>query len=135
MDIIRAYRRRAGIEDAVSLVGPVDDVGPWWPTDGVVVHLAREDPAPLVVVEAGLRAIPVVTWDTGGAADLVRSAGLDHLVAAPGDVVAAADAVARLLADETARHEAGHALQAVAARRTTDRMAPALLAAIVGSGA
>jgi glycosyltransferase involved in cell wall biosynthesis len=133
-DLIRTDRRRAGLDDAVRLVGPVDDVGPWWPSNGVVVHLAREDPAPLVVIEAALRAIPVVTWDTGGAAELLRAAGLDRLVAAPGDLVAVADAVGGLLDDGAARIRAGGALQDAAAGRTTPRLAPALLAAIVGGG-
>ncbi|HWJ97204.1 MAG TPA: glycosyltransferase family 4 protein [Acidimicrobiales bacterium] len=131
-DLVRTDRAAAGLEDVLDLVGPVDDVGPWWPASGVVVHLAREDPAPLVVIEAGLRAIPVVTWDTGGAADLLRTAGLGHLVADAGDLVAVADAVEALLDDGAGRAEAGAALRAAATARTTDRLAPALLQAFTG---
>lgn len=134
-DLIRTDIAAAGIEDRFALPGEVADVEPWWPTDGVVVHLAREDPAPLVVLEAGQRRIPVVTWDTGGGADLVRRAGLDELVAAPGDLVAVADAVARLLDDASARATAGAALRAEAVERSTDRLAPALLDAFVGAPA
>ena len=131
-DLVRTDRAAAGLDGAVDLVGPVDDVGPWWPTTGVVVHLAREDPAPLVAIEAAQRAIPVVTWDTGGAADLVRAAGLAHLVAPAGDLVGVAAAVSALLDDRAARADAGAALQSTAASRTTDRLAPALLEALTG---
>jgi glycosyltransferase involved in cell wall biosynthesis len=134
-DLIATDVATAGLEGAFALPGEVPDVGPWWPADGVVVHLAREDPAPLVAIEAALRGIPVVTWDTGGAADLVRSAGLTDLVVAPGDLVAAADAVERLLADARARQAAGTALRDAAAVRVTARVAPALLAAFTdGAG-
>ncbi|HWJ63311.1 MAG TPA: glycosyltransferase family 4 protein [Acidimicrobiales bacterium] len=131
-DLVRHDVRSAGLEGSFDLVGLVDDVDPWWPTDGVLVHLAREDPAPLVVLEAGLRSVPVVTWDTGGAADLLRAAGLDHLVAAPGDLVAVAEAVATLLDDPGGRAEAGRALRDATAPRTTDALAPVLLDALVG---
>lgn len=134
-DLIRTDRTAAGLEGALDLVGPVDDVGPWWPTHGVVVHLAREDPAPLVVIEAGQRGIPVVTWDTGGAADLLAAAGLGHLVTSPGDLVGVAEAVADLLDDEPARRAAGHALRTAVASRSTEVLAPSLLAAITGSAA
>lgn len=131
-DLVRQELRSDGGAPHLDLAGSVADVGPWWPASGVVVHLAREDPAPLVVLEAGLRGIPVVTWDTGGAADLVRQAGLGHLVAAPGDLVAVADQVAALLADPGTRARAGDALRAAAERRTTDQLAPALLDAVLG---
>ncbi len=131
-DLIRSDIAAASIGHHLALPGQVADVEPWWPLDGVVVHLAREDPAPLVVLEAGLRAIPVVTWDTGGGADLVRQAHLDELVTAPGDLVAVADAVTRLLDDPPARKAAGAALRSATIERTTDRVAPALLDAFLG---
>jgi glycosyltransferase involved in cell wall biosynthesis len=131
-DLIARDVRATGLGKVLALPGVVSDVEPWWPTDGVVVHLAREDPAPLVAVEAGLRGIPVVTWDTGGAADLVRSAGRPDLVAAPGDLVAVARAVASLLDDPGSRTGAGAALREAAAGRTTDHVAPLLLDAFTG---
>jgi glycosyltransferase involved in cell wall biosynthesis len=131
-DLIATDIASAGLAGAFALPGEVADVAPWWPTEGVVVHLAREDPAPLVVLEAGLQGIPVVTWDTGGAADLLRRAGLDELVAAPGDLVAVADAVRHLLEDSRARADAGGALRAASAERTVDHLARPLLDAVTG---
>ena len=130
-DLIRADLAAAELGGSFVLAGAVDELEPWWPRSGVVVHLPREDPAPLVVVEAALRSVPVVTWDTGGAADLVRGAGLDELVVAPGDVAAAAAQVARLLDDPTARRAAGSALALAARDRTTDQQAPKLLDAFL----
>ena len=97
-----------------------------------MVHTAREDPSPLAVIEAGLRAIPVVTWDTGGAADLLRAAGLGHLVAPAGDVVGLASRALGLLEDPRARQAAGSALRAAALQQTTDHMAPLVLEAVTG---
>lgn len=117
---------------AVELVGETDDVGSWLHPDAILLHPAREDPAPVAVLDAAVRAMPVITWDTGGAADLLRRAGLgDHVVAA-GDVLAMARKARELLDDADARRSSGRALQAAALERTTDRLAPEILAAVIG---
>ncbi|MEZ5179670.1 MAG: glycosyltransferase [Acidimicrobiales bacterium] len=126
--------RRVGIDDRVQLVAEVDDLGPWWPRHGLLLHPAREDPYPLVVVEAGQRAVPVVTWDTGGAADLLRAAGLAHLVAEPGDLVGLVRRVEDLLADEAARADAGRALQRATDVLVADQQAPLVWAACTEAG-
>jgi len=129
---VRSDLRRAGLDGRVHLVGPVPTLEPWWPADGVLLHPAREDPAPLVVAEAALRAVPVATWTTGGAADLLRDAGCAHLVAPAGDVVGLAERLARLLADADERRAVGRALADAAAPQLVDRAAPRTLAAIRG---
>lgn len=108
----------------LSFVPEVDDLRPWWPEHGLLLHLPREDPFPLVVIEAALRGVPVVTWDTGGAADLLRRAGLGHLVVAPGDVFAAAVLVESVLDDPGGAAAMGDALRVEAAAHTTDVLAP-----------
>jgi glycosyltransferase involved in cell wall biosynthesis len=128
--LVRHDLARTGLDRVVSLPGEAADLWRWWPRDGIVVHLAREDPAPLVVLEAALRRVPVVTWDSGGAAELLRAAGLGDLVAPTGDLLGAADRIDALLADPDRRAAAGVALSRVAERRTTPELAPALLAAI-----
>lgn len=95
----------------VRLRPPTDDLADEWARAAVLLHTAREDPFPLVVIEAAQRAIPTVTWDTGGAADLVRGAGLGHLVAPPGDLLGLAERVGSLLDDEPARLVAGEELR------------------------
>ncbi|MEZ5138945.1 MAG: glycosyltransferase family 4 protein [Acidimicrobiales bacterium] len=131
-ELVRHERRAAGLEEVLALPGPAPDLEAWWPRAGIVVHPAREDPAPLVVLEAALRGVPTVTWDTGGAADLLREAGCGHLVAPAGDLLGLVARARDLLADPQRRDEAGRALQAIAGRRTTERAAPATFDALVG---
>lgn len=131
--LVRADRRAAGLEEALVLAGTVPTLDPWWPADGLLLHVAREDPAPLVVLEAALRGVPVATWATGGAADLLRAAGCEHLVAPAGDLLAVASCVEHLLHDRDARVAAGRALRQAAARRTTEHGAPAAIDAILGA--
>lgn len=131
--LLRHDLARTGLEDVVALPGEQTALEAWWPNDGVVVHLAREDPAPLVVLEAAQRGVPVVTWESGGAAELLRAAGVGELVAAMGDLLGVAERIDALLADPDRRRGAGLALAVVGAQRTTDRLAPRLLAAIEGT--
>ncbi|MCU1370372.1 MAG: glycosyl transferase family 1 [Ilumatobacteraceae bacterium] len=131
-DLVRHDLAAAGLGDHVRLVGEVDDATAWLAPGTILLHPAREDPDPVAVVEAALRGVAVVTWDTGGAADLLRSAGLGHLVAPAGDVLGLARRVDDLLRDPSARQAAGQALQQAAARRTTEHAAPLILDAVVG---
>jgi hypothetical protein len=134
-DLVRHDRAAAGLGAQLDLVGEVDDVGPWLPPDGVLLHPAREDPAPVAVLEAASAGVAVVTWDTGGAAGLLRWAGLGHLVAPAGDLLGLARRAAGLLDDPGARAAAGATLQAAVAERTTDRHAPRILDAVLGRAA
>ena len=63
----------------------------------VVLSTAREDPCPLTALEAGLLGTPVAAFAAGGAADLLRAAGLDDLVVPALDVLALADRVGALI--------------------------------------
>ncbi len=120
---------RAGLGSTLRLVPEVDDLEPWWPRSGLLLHPAREDPFPLVVVEAGQRSIPVVTWDTGGAADLLRGAGLAEWVAEPGDLLGLSRRVEALLDDDDARTAAGRALRGATATLVADHQASRVWAA------
>lgn len=131
--LVRADIEAAGLTGVVELTGSVDDVGPWWPAAGVLVHPAREDPAPLVVVEAAQRGVPVVAWSGGGAGDLLLRAGCEQLTADPGDLLALARTTRQLLDDPALRASAGAALRQAAAGRTTEVQAPRLLDAVLGA--
>lgn len=123
----------AGLTDQVRIEPATTDLGGRWTSASVLVHTAREDPCPLVVLEAAQRGVPTVTWETGGAADVLSRAGCGELVAPAGDLLGLADRVHRLLDDEPSRRAAGAAL-----RRQVDRhhltavAAPALWAAVGG---
>lgn len=131
-ELVRHDIAAAGLDADLDLPGEVADTAGWLPRDGLLLHTAREDPAPLAVLEAAASRVPVVTWDTGGAADLLRSAGLGDLVAPAGDLIGLAERADRLLGDAAQRRRAGGALHAAARSRTTSASAPALLAAVCG---
>ena len=118
--------------DSVKLVGPVEDPAPWYDALDVLLLTSREDPFPLVVLEAGLAATPVVSFDNGGAVEVIRSAGgvvVDYL-----DVAAMADAVIGLVHDADRRQQLGERLQMrVRAEHVTAVGAPAMWEALVGS--
>lgn len=128
--LVRRDIARSGA--AVELLGEVAHAPAHLPADGLLLHTAREDPDPLAVLEAAARGIPVVTWDTGGAADLLRDAGVGHLVADAGDLLGLAERVRALLDDPGARHDAGRRLAAAARTRTTETTAPRVLDAVLG---
>lgn len=131
--LVRADIAQAGLDGQLRLVPEVSSLDAWWPNDGVLLHTAREDPDPLAVLEAAARGIPVVTWDTGGGADLVRASGCADLVAEPGDQLGLAARAALLLEDEPRRRHAGLALRAAASARRTSVAGPRLLAAALGA--
>lgn len=106
---IEQLRRRAtalGVAESVEFVGEQPDLRPHYRQAAVFVSSSREDPYPVVCLEAAAHGLPVVCFaGAGGIADFVgNDAGrtVPHL-----DGEAMAQAVAGLLADPSARHQAG----------------------------
>jgi len=97
---------------------------PWdlVPPGSVLLVPSREDPLPLVVLEAGRRAIPVVAADTGGLADLLATR---RGLVVPGHDLAA---MAAAVTDTLGRPEAA----AERARRLADHVALHFSAEVVG---
>lgn len=90
---------RYGLADVFTLVPPVEDVAPYMTAASAFVLSSRDDPYPVVVLEAASQAIPVVCFGgAGGAPDFVgRGAGV---VVPYGDSGALASAVAELVMDQ-----------------------------------
>ncbi len=107
---------------------------PWRlvPPGSVLLVPSREDPFPLVVLEAGGRGVAVVAAATGGLPDLLGE-GRGWVV--PGhDLGALAGAVAEALDHPAEAAARGAALRAeVAARHTPEVVGPAWLAAVLGA--
>ncbi|MBX3284086.1 MAG: glycosyltransferase family 4 protein [Actinobacteria bacterium] len=97
----------------------------------VLLVPSREDPFPLVVLEAGARGLPVVAAATGGLPELLGH-GRGWVV--PGhDLVALAEAVAEALDAPDDAAARGEALRfEVAARHAPAVVGPAWLAAVLG---
>ena len=64
---------RAALQDDVKLLPPVDDPDPWFHAASVFALTSREDPFPLVALEAGLAGKPIVCFaEAGGMPELVH---------------------------------------------------------------
>ena len=124
---MRSDLARAGLGDRVRLVGQRDDVASLVAAADVVVSTAREDPFPLGVLEAAALDRPVVVFDSGGAAEVLRSSGNAGCVIPLGDTIAMHDRVASLLAEPAEAGRCGRTLGAhVRSVHLTDRVAPVL---------
>jgi glycosyltransferase involved in cell wall biosynthesis len=120
--------RSLGLEDRVILVPQSPDPAEYLAASDIFLLPSREDPFPLVAIEAAAVGKPVVCFESSGTAEMIGpDAGIAvrHL-----DVEAMSVAVRKLLDDPAARASAGQA----AARRARDhdiaKVAPQLLAEI-----
>ena len=106
-DIARAetQARIYGLEEAVHFVGVQSDPSAWFGLMDVFVLPAREDPFPLVCLEALATGCPVVAFDNGGMPELL-TLGCGEVVTYP-DVAALSGAVEGLLRDEERRRSMG----------------------------
>lgn len=121
----------AGLGARVELIDTVGDAGPHLGAARVVVSVAREDPFPLTVLEAGLRGVPVVGTDAGGLGHILAAAGRPGSIVAPGDLLALRRLIDDLLADPVRARADGEALRNwVRATHLTDHLAPTVWAAV-----
>ena len=111
-----------GIGHAVEFVGAVSNVDQQLAGADVVLHVADREAFGLVLIEALLRGIPVVTPPLGGGAEIIRD-GVDGLWVDPTDTPALARSLLGLVADPARRTAMGaagraHALDNFDERRT-----------------
>ena len=122
----RALARRLGVGRQVHLVGPQNDVRPWYGAADALVLPTLYEPFANVVLEAMASALPVITSLKCGAVDLIES-GRNGLLCDALDIAALAAHMERLY-DRRARERIGHAGRATVLPLTLDRMAGALMA-------
>jgi len=128
---IRSDVSALALDDTLTLAGEVSDPTPWFEAMSVFVSTAREDPFPLVALEAGAAGVPVVAFASGGITELLADGR--GTVVAPLDVAAMADRVAMLLMDPQSGRQAADALRAqVATAHTIEQLGPALWAELEG---
>lgn len=96
--------RDLGVDDATDWVGEVAEPHPLIAAAAVFTLPSREDPFPLVVLEAMALARPVVAFDVGGVREQLADTGV---VVAAENVEAMANAVVSLLGDEAERDRLG----------------------------
>jgi glycosyltransferase involved in cell wall biosynthesis len=124
----------AGLGDAVRLLDHRADADRWIAAADVVLHTAREDAFPLVCVEAVAAGRPLVAFDDGGAAELVRAVGAGAVVPFP-DVDGLVEALRSLGGDPDRRRRWGAAGAAFASRHlVVDVAGPELLGVLDPGG-
>ncbi len=105
---------RLGLSDQFSFVGEQSEPAPWLGAMDVFCLTSREDPFPLVCLEAGSLGVPIVAFDNGGMTELAHEGGpdgplieiIDYL-----DVEAMANAVVARVTDGDLRRREGQRLQ------------------------
>ena len=118
---VAALARRAGVEERVRAVGPIDDPRPLYAAADVLCLPTFHDPCSLVTLEALSMGLPVITTPRNGAWELMAMRG-GICVEAPGDAEGVAVAI-RVLADPAVREQTGEDARYVAQRnRLTTRL-------------
>lgn len=115
----------------VEFVGPRANPYPHIRHFDIFALPSRDDPFPLVVIEAMLLGKPVVAFDVGGVAQQVGDAGL---LVPVGDVVEFADRIVQLLSDEQLRRSLGDRARARAASMFSTDGFMKELGSLIGNG-
>ena len=123
---LRFDAERLGVSSIVHFVGSTPDTHRYMSIMNVFFMSSREDPFPLVCLEAAALALPILYFDgSGGTREFV---GTDAGLVVPSlDVPAAADAIRTLAAKPQLRAELGREAKAKVARYSTERMATDIL--------
>jgi glycosyltransferase involved in cell wall biosynthesis len=108
MNALRRQAADAGIEDAVHFLGRVDSVAALMRQLDVLVHTTPHEPFGRVFLEAMAAGVPVIAYDSGGAAEVVVH-NVTGVLVPDGPVDAMATAVNALLDDERRRGDLGRA--------------------------
>jgi glycosyltransferase involved in cell wall biosynthesis len=121
----------AGLTRRVRLLPTVPDPTRYLAAADVFVTTAREDPYPLVVLEAAAAGTAVAGFASGGVAAMMADAGLDDSLVPVGDVISLADLVSAWCASPADRARRGRALSEwVSSSHLTSHLAPRLWDAI-----
>jgi glycosyltransferase involved in cell wall biosynthesis len=106
-----------GLTDRIRFIGPRSDPARYFSAAEVFALTSREDPCPLVSLEAMSFGLPVVAFrDAGGAPEVFRESG----IAVPYlDVRAMADVIKKLLAEPEWRSQLGDLAKTLSRERFT----------------
>ena len=119
--------RRLGLGDRIRFVGPLEQPAELFAAMDVFALTSREDPFPLVMLEAAAAGIPLVCFAGGGGAPEFAHPDAGR-VAAYLDIAGMAAAVSDLLEREDERERMGLvAAERVRKRHTVDQAGPVLM--------
>lgn len=117
---------KMGIQEHVHVIAPTMENMDYMSCFDIFFLSSREDPHPLVMIEASLNKIPVVCFDkSGGAPEYVEQ---DERVIIPyGDIVAAKNKLISLIEEQTLREEIGQKMYEKALNYDAAIIAPQIL--------
>lgn len=122
--------RVAGLTDMITVVDSNSTPGDYFSAMDIFALTSREDPFPLVMLEAGLIGLPLVCFGSSGGGPEFAEGGAGIVVPYL-DVAAFAESVMSLAADGDARRRIGSNARAkVEQRYTIDTQGPKILAVI-----
>lgn len=127
-DELRERIRREGLEDAVTLMGPVgqDDLPQWYHWADLFCLPSFQEGLPVVIMEALATELPVVTTRIAAIPELVRDGDMGRVIA-PGRADHLADALAEEAADPARRREQGRAGRAAILQEFTPDLTSAAM--------
>ena len=96
---------RAGLEERVRFVGPVDDIHQFWRQRAIAVLLSDHEGSPNALIEAALAGRPIVATNVGGTPEVVGANG--GFLVPLDDPATAARLLARLIEHDDERDELG----------------------------
>lgn len=115
-DLLCARIKAKGLADSAAVNAPTSSIADEYAASSILAMTSNYEGFPMVMIEAMSAGLPVVTFDYKcGPRDII-TAGIDGLVVKNGDIRAFADALLKLMADDTRRKAMG-----AAARSVTDR--------------
>ena len=98
LEALRARVQEARLEDRILFAGYQSDVKDFYRAMDVLVMCSLREGFPLTVLEAMAAGVPVVATRVGGIPECIED-GVDGCLASPGDSVALAEAVSKILTD------------------------------------
>jgi glycosyltransferase involved in cell wall biosynthesis len=113
---LRALAATLGVASRVTFVGPVTDTASCYAGFAVFVLSSRTEQMPIAMLEAMASGLPVVATDVGDVRAMLPPQAAPGVVP-PGDPVALAAALQRLLGDAALRRQWGEANRQVAEQR------------------
>ena len=101
-DYLQKRTRQSPFSRQIHWLGQVDDVRPWYQSAYMLVLPSENEPFGRVLVEAMACGVPVIANRSGGVPEIVRH-GQDGLLVAPGKENEMAEAMAKILQNESFR--------------------------------
>jgi len=109
-DFLQKRTQQSVYSERIHWVGQVEDVRPWYRAADILVLGSLGEAFGRVLVEAMACGVTVIATRSGGVPEIVRH-GQDGLLVPPGNIDEMAEAMTKMLQDESLRKRASHSAQ------------------------